>query len=87
MDDFKKKMTTNVDFEWNIDVIAQAELKRMQEVLQHSFVHGWNAMNLRHYTSDSYELSKLIMDSAEITDQATWREAIRMRLQEKLIAS
>ena len=83
----EKEFDTNVDILLSIDEITQGALKIMQEVLQDSFIQGWNAMNLRHYMADSYELSELIMDSADVTDQATWREAIRMRLQEKLIAS
>ena len=86
-DRFLKEAEANVRYKWLIDSFIKVELKAMHDVLQESFIQGWNRMNVRHYISDSSELYELIMDSADITDQATWREAIRMRLLEKLIAS
>ena len=74
-------------YKWKIEFFIDVELKTMQDVLQHNFIQSWNEMNVRHFISDSYELSGLIMDSRNITDLICWRVAMLMRLQEKLIAS
>jgi len=71
---------------WHIECYID-DLTTMQEVFQHSFIQGWNEMNMHHFISDSYELSGIIMDSGNITDEVSWRVALLMRLQEKLIAS
>ena len=84
---FMKETEANVRFKWSINTFINVELKAMQDVLQSSYIQSWTTMNMRHYMCDSYGLSELIMDSADITDQATWREAIRMRLKEKLKTS
>ena len=82
-----KETDSKERFRLNIDAFIKVELKTMHDVLHDSFIQVWNRMNVRNYMSDSFELSELIMDTADITDQATWREATRMRLQGKLIAS
>ena len=84
---FSKETEGNIRFKWSINTFINVELKIMQDVLHDSFTQGWNRMNMRYYMSDSSELYELIIDSANITDQATWREAIARRLLEKRIAS
>ena len=85
---FLREIKTNLSFKWDIESFIKVEFKTMHEVLQNCFIQGWNTMNVRQYMSDSYELSELIMDSANITDQASWKVvAMLMRLQEKLVAS
>ena len=83
---FKKKITKDSPFRWNIYRFI-FELTTMRKVLQHNFIERWNEMNMRHFTSELYELSGVIKDSGNITDEVSWRVALPMRLQEKLIAS
>ena len=45
-----------------IENFIEMDLKTMQNVLQHTYIHSWNEMNIRHFTSDSYELSGVITD-------------------------
>ena len=71
---------------WKVERFTD-DVTTIHDVLQHNFIQGWNEINMRHLISDSYELSGVIMDSGNNTDQVSWRVALPMRLQEKLIAS
>ena len=82
----KEKTKKVIPLRWAISNFI-FELTTMQEVLQHNFIQSWNDMNMRHFILDSYELYGVIMDSGKNTDQVSWRIALSMRLQEKLIAS
>ena len=59
----------------------------MQDVLHNYCIVGWDDMNLYNCMSGSFELSKILRDSIDLTEQTIWRAAIRLRLEEKLIAS
>ena len=59
----------------------------MQEVLQRDFINGWESMNFYDCMSDSFELSKILNNSANTSDDKPWRAAVQLRLEEKLIAS
>ena len=81
-----KKFMSNFPFRWNIESFFD-DVTRIHDVLQRNFIQSWNDMNLRQFIYESYELSGVIMDSGNITDEVSWRVALPMRLQEKLIAS
>ena len=59
----------------------------MQEVLQRDFITGWESMNFYDCMSDSFELSQILNNSANTSDDKPWRAAVQLRLEEKLIAS
>ena len=59
----------------------------MQEVLQKDFINGWDSMNIYDCMSDSFELSKILSNSGNMSDKKPWRQALQLRLEEKLIAS
>ena len=61
--------------------------QKMQDALQDSFIVGWDEMKLYDCVSGSFELSTILRDSVDTTKQNTWQAAIRLRLEEKLIAS
>ena len=61
--------------------------QKMQDVLHNYFIVGWDEMNLYDCMSGSFELSKILRDSIDLIEQTTWRAAIRLLLEEKLIAS
>ena len=85
-DSFKEKIKKDIPFRWNIKCFIN-DLTTIHDALQHSFIESWYEMNLRHFISDSYELSGVLMDPGNITDEVSWRVALSIHLQEKLIAS
>ena len=62
-------------------------LHKMQEVLQRDFIAGWDSMHLYDYMSDSFELTQIVNNSANMSEEKPWRAAVQLRLEEKLIAS
>ena len=86
MDSFEEKTKNDFPLRWEITNFIE-DLIDIDDVLQYNFIQSWNEMNMRQFTPDSYELSGVIMDSGNITDEVSWRVALSMRLQEKLIAS
>ena len=62
-------------------------LDKMQEVLQRDFIAGWDNMHLYDCMSDSFELTQLVNNSANVSEEKPWRAAVQLRLEEKLIAS
>ena len=59
----------------------------MQEVLQKDFIAGWDSMHLYDCMSDSFELTQIVSNSANVSEEKPWRAAVQLRLEEKLIAS
>ena len=62
-------------------------LHKMQEVLQKYFIAGWDSMHLYDCMSDSFELTQIVSNSANVSEEKPWRAAVQLRLEEKLIAS
>ena len=62
-------------------------LNKMQEVLERDFITGWESMNVYDCMSDSFELSQILSNSANMSDEKPWRAAVQLHLEEKLIAS
>ena len=60
---------------------------KMQEVLQRDFIAGWDSMHLYDCMSDSFELTQIVNNSANVSEEKPWRAAVQLRLEEKLIAS
>ena len=59
----------------------------MQEVLQRYFINGWDSMNFYDCMSDSIELSQMLNNSANMSEEKPWRAALKLHLEEKIIAS
>ena len=62
-------------------------LHKMEEVLQKDFIAGWDRMHLYDCMSDSLELTQIVSNSANVSEEKPWRAAVQLRLEEKLIAS
>ena len=62
-------------------------LHKMEEVLQKDFIAGWDSMHLYDCMSDSFELTQIVSNSANVSEEKPWRAAVQLRLEEKLIAS
>ena len=62
-------------------------LDTMQEVLQRDFIAVWNSMHPYDCMSDSFELTQIVNNSANVIEEKPWRAAVQLRLVEKLIAS
>ena len=62
-------------------------LDTMQEVLQRDFIAGWDSMHPYDCMSDSFELTQIVNNSANVSEEKPWRAAVQLRLEEKLIAS
>ena len=62
-------------------------LDKMQEVLQRDFIAGWDSMHLYDCMSDSFELTQIVNNSANVSEEKPWRAAVQLRLEEKLITS
>ena len=67
--------------------IMNMGLHKMQEVLQRDFVAGWDSMHLYDCMSDSFELTQIVNNSANVSEEKPWRAAVQLRLEEKLIVS
>ena len=50
-------------------------------------IAGWDSMHLYDCMSDSFELTQLVNNSANVSEEKPWRAAVQLRLEEKLIAS
>ena len=83
---FSAKYVTRLFFD-SYHAIMTLGFQKMQDVLHDYFIVCWDEMNLYDCMSGSFELSKILRDSIDLTEQTTWRAAIRLRLEEKLIAS
>ena len=62
-------------------------LHKMEEVLQKDFIAGWDSMHLYDCMSDSFELTQIVSNSANVSEEKPWRAAVQLRLEERLIAS
>ena len=62
-------------------------LEVMQNVFRYHFVAFWKKMNFYDCMSRSFELYKIITDSVNSNDNKYWRAAVRLRLEENIIAS
>ena len=74
-------------FDYSYNAVMALGFQKMQDALQDSFIVGWDEMKLHDCVSGSFELSTILRDSVDTTKQNTWRAVIRLRLEEKLIAS
>ena len=67
--------------------VAEMGMHKMREVLQRDFINGWDSMNIYDCMSDSFELSKILSNSGNMSDIKPWQKALQLRLEEKFIAS
>ena len=69
------------------DVIMKMGMHKMQEVLQRDFINVWDSMYFYMYMSDSFQLSQMLSNSANMSEEKPWRAVLQLRLEEKLIVS
>ena len=62
-------------------------LDKMQEVLQRDFIAVWDSMHPYDCMSGSFELTQIVKNSANVSEEKPWRAAVQLRLEEKRIAS
>ena len=62
-------------------------LDKMQEVLQKDFIAVWDSIYPYDFMSGSFELTQIVNNSANVSEEKPWRAAVQLRLEEKLIAS
>ena len=60
---------------------------KMHEVLQRDFIAVWDSMHPYDCMSGSFELTQIVHNSANVSEEKPWRAAVQLRLEEKLIAS
>ena len=60
---------------------------KIKEVLQRDFIDVWHNMHPYDCMSDSFELTQIVNNSANVSEEKPWRAAVQLRLEEKLIAS
>ena len=62
-------------------------LDKMQEVLQRDCIAGWDSMHLYDCMSDSFELTQIVNNSANASEEKPWRAAVQLRLEYKWVKS
>ena len=67
--------------------IMSMGLHKMPEVLQRDFVACWDNMHLYDCMSDSFELTQIVNNSANVSEEKPWRAAVQLHLEENLIVS
>ena len=67
--------------------IVNVVFHKMEDVFKNGFMAAWYEINFHECMSGLYELSLIIAHSQDNIQQKTWRAAIRVRLEEKLLAS
>ena len=67
--------------------IVDVLFHNMEDILKNRFTTAWYEINFHECMSGLYELSQIIAHSLDNTQQKTWRAAIKVQLEEKLLAS
>ena len=67
--------------------IIERGLQVMQNIFRDHFVAIWENMNFYDCMSRSFELYRIITYSLHSNDHKSWRAAVRLRLEENIIAS
>ena len=71
----------------NYVIIMKYGLYKMHDIIKNDFSTGWGEMNLYECTSGSFELFTILRDSTNEIHLESWRAALRLRLEEKLVCS
>ena len=69
------------------NIIMDYGLYKMHDIVNYDLIAGWDKMNVHECTSGSFELFTILRDSTNEIHQESWRAAVRLRLEEKLICS
>ena len=83
----EQTQASHLTFWGSCDFIIERGLQVMQNVFRDHFVAIWKNMNFYDCMSRSFEIYKIITDSLHNNDNKSWRAAVRLRLQENIIAS
>ena len=62
-------------------------LEKMHDIISNDFIAGWDNMNLYGCVYDSFELFTILRNSISSIGEESWRAALRLRLEEKLVCS
>ena len=65
----------------------QLGLEKMQDIIKNDMVAGWDSMNLHGCVYGSFELFRILKNSVSSIGEESWRAALRLRLEEKLVCS
>ena len=62
-------------------------LEKMHDIMKNDVIEGWNNMNLFDCVYGSFELFTILRNSVSSIGKESWRAAVRLRLEEKLVCS
>ena len=62
-------------------------LEKMHDIIKNDVIAGWDSMNLHNCVYDSFELFTILRNSVSSIGEESWRAALRLRLEEKLVCS
>ena len=68
-------------------ILTKYGLYKMYDIMKNDFSARWDIMNLHECTSGSFALFSILRDTENEIHQESWRAALRLRLEEKLICS
>ena len=71
----------------NYVIIMKYGLYQIHNIIKNDFSAGWGKMSLYECTSGSFELFTILRDSTNEIHQESWRAAVRLRLEAKLVCS
>ena len=74
-------------FHRSYSIIMQLGLEKMQDIIKNDMVAGWDSMNLHGCVYGSFELFRILKNSVSSIGEESWRAALRLRLEEKLVCS
>ena len=78
---------TSSTFFYSNNIIMDYGLYKMHDVVKYDLIAGWDQMNLQECTSGSFELFTVMRDTVHEILRQSWRAAVRLRLEEKLVCS
>ena len=74
-------------FHLSYSIIMPLGLEKMHDIIKNDVIAGWNNMNLYDCVHGSFELFTILKHSVSSIDEQSWRAALRLRLEEKLVSS
>ena len=62
-------------------------LEKMHDIIKNDLIAGWDGMNLYDCVYGSFDLFTILINSGSSIGEESWRAALRLRLEEKLVCS
>ena len=74
-------------FHHTYSIIMPLGLEKMRDIIKNDVGAGWKSMNLYDCVYGSFELFTILRNSVISNGEESWRAALRLRLEEKLVCS